>query len=39
LFFIYPDRSAWTRGDRVVTCALYDGGGWPLVGSMADSGR
>jgi hypothetical protein len=39
LFFIYPDRSAWHEGDRVVTCTLYDGGGGPLVGSMADSGR
>jgi hypothetical protein len=39
LFLIYPDRSAWHGGDRVVTCALYDGAGSPLVGSMADSGR
>jgi hypothetical protein len=39
LFVIYPDRSAWIRGDRMVTCALSDGGGSPLVGSMADSGR
>jgi hypothetical protein len=39
LFFIYPDTSAWHRGDRVVTCALYDGGGSPLVGSMEGSGR
>jgi hypothetical protein len=39
LFFIYPDRSAWRSGDRMVTCALYDGDERPLVGSMADSGR
>jgi hypothetical protein len=39
VFFIYPDRSAWIKGDRVVTCATYGRGGRSLVGSMADSGR
>jgi hypothetical protein len=39
VFFIYPDRSAWIGEDRAIICALYDGGGRPLVGSMADSGH
>lgn len=39
ILHLRPDEAAWTRGERVVHCGVYDPAGEPLVGTVQGSGR